>query len=237
LDVYQPQIDHQTLPTLLLIHGSGSGKFYMTDAAEYFARQGYAVVTYNRGLGTYPRNEQDSFCALAWVHANAETFDFDTRRIVPVGFSLGGALAAFLGTVDNPEKFMEDCPHTLPEGDYLQAVITVAGFFDYTLWIPEAQEDGLIYSYFGTPNEHLEEIQEASPVNWVDSSEPSFLLIHGENDGVVDPAQSEMFAAKLSETGVAVDLVMQSNLVHDSITSNVKVFILIREFLAELFSE
>jgi acetyl esterase/lipase len=237
LDVYQPQIEGQTLPTLVLIHGSGSGKFYMIDTAEYFARHGYAVVVYNKGLGTYSRNEQDSFCALAWVHANADTYGFDTQRIVPVGFSLGGALAAFLGTVDDPVKYMENCPHTVPVEDLMRAVITVAGFFDYSLWIPGAQEGGLIYSYFGPPNEHMEEIQEASPITWVDGSEPPFLLIHGENDGTVDPAQSEMFAARLTEAGVAVELLMQPNLIHDSITTSPKVLIPIRDFLTDLFSE
>lgn len=237
LDVYQPQIEGQALPTLVLIHGSGSGKFYMIDTAEYFARQGYAVVVYNKGLGTYPRNEQDSFCALAWIHANADTYGFDTQRIVPVGFSLGGALAAFLGTVDDPGKYMEDCPHPLPVEDFMRAVITVAGFFDYSLWIPNAQEDGLIYSYFGPPNEHMEEIQEASPITWVDGSEPPFLLIHGENDGTVDPAQSEMFAARLTDAGVAVELLMQPNLIHDSITTSLNVLIPIRDFLTDLFSE
>ncbi len=237
LDVYQPQIEGQNLPTLMLIHGLGSGKFYLIDAAEYFARQGYAVVVYNKGVGTYPRNEQDSFCALAWVHANADTYGFDTQRIVPVGFSLGGALAAFLGTVDDPGKYMQDCPHTLPEGGLIRAAVAVAGFFDYSLWIPNAQEDGLIYSYFGPPNEHMDEIEEASPITWVDGSEPPFLLIHGENDGNVDPAQSEMFAALLTEAGGAVELLMQPNLIHDSITTSPNVKIPIINFLTGQFSE
>ncbi len=237
LDLYQPQMGDQTLPTLVLLHGSGSGKFYMRYTAEYFARQGYAVVTINRGLGSYPRNERDSFCALAWVHTQADTYGFDTQKVVPVGFSLGGALAALMGTVDDPGNFMEGCPHSLPEGEYLRAVITVSGFFDYAIWIPGAQEDGLIYTYFGPPNEHMEEIQEASSVTRVDGSEPPFLLIHGENDEVVDPAQSEIFASVLTEAGVANELLMQPNLAHGSITTSTKALSPIKLFLAELFSE
>lgn len=237
LDVYQPQIEGQVFPTLLLIHGSGLSKFYMIETAEYFARQGYAVVSFNRGLGTYPRSELDSFCALAWVHANAETYSFDPQRVVPVGFSLGGALAAFLGTVDDPGMYMGDCPHALPEGDYIRTVVTVAGFFDYEIWIPGAKEDGLIYTYFGPPNEHMDEIREASPVNWVDGSEPPFLLVHGENDGTVDPAQSQQFAALLSESGVIVELLILPNLVHDQITTSPRALIPVKDYLADLFAE
>jgi acetyl esterase/lipase len=235
LDVYyQPQTE-EAIPTIMLLSGTAMLKMYMVSTAEFFVRRGYAVVTFNKGLGEYPRNEQDSFCALAWVHANAETYNFDTERIVLVGFSLGGALAAFLGTVDDVGKYMEDCPHALPEEDYISGVVTVAGFFDYALWIPDSGKDGFIYTYFGPPNQNMETIREASPVNWVDGSEPPFLLVHGENDTVVDPNQSVEFEALLSEAGVDVELLMLPQLIHDNITTSSKALLRINEFLTNLF--
>jgi acetyl esterase/lipase len=233
LDVYQPQVEGELLPTLIVIHGMGSGKYLMEDLANYYARQGYAVVVYNKSIGRYPTDEADSFCALAWVHASAEEYGFDTTKIVPVGFSRGGALAAFLGTVDEPGKYMQNCPQTLPDEDYLAGVVSVAGYFDYRIWIGGQ----FILDYFGEPNENMEDILEASPITWVDGSEPPFLLIHGEADPIVDPQQSVEFEAALSEAGSDVTLVMLPAQGHDTITTSVKVLTTIRSYLEALFSE
>ncbi len=233
LDVYQPQIKGP-LPTLMLLAGVGYLKMYMVDTAEFFARQGYAVVTFNRALGPYPRLEQDSFCALAWMYANAETYNFDTERIVLAGFSQGGALAALVATADDVGKFMEGCPHTLPEADYVRGVVTVAGFFDHAIWIPGAKEDGSYHSYF---NKDMEKVREASAISWVDGSEPPFLLIHGENDGQVDPNQSVEFEALLAKAGVEVELMLLPRLIHDSITTSAKVLLGVDDFVKGLTSE
>jgi len=199
-------------------------------------------VIYQAGLGTYPLHEQNSVCALAWIHANADSYGFDTQQIVPVGFF--GGLAAFLGTLDDPEQFMAECAYELPDGDLINGVVSVEGFFDYSIWIPGSQEGGEFYAYFGDPNEHMEDIRMASPVSWVDGSEPPFLLIHAEIDEIIDPSQSEMFAANLSESGVAVELIIPDinlgcDCSYDSIApamTSHKVFIPIKNFLAELFS-
>lgn len=206
---------------------------YMVDIADFFVRRGYAVLAINRTLLQYPHSEQDSFCALAWAHANAETYNFDPQRIVPVGFSIGGALAAFLGTVDDAGKYLASCPNTLPEEDYVGGVATVAGFFDYTIYISGAEEGGLI-SYFGPPAQNMERIREVSAVNWVDGSEPPFLLIHGENDTNVDPNQSIEFQAQLSAAGVDAELILMPNLVHDNILTSPQVWLRIAEFVASL---
>jgi acetyl esterase/lipase len=236
LDIYQPDLGGKPAPTLLLMAGSGFLKIYMTEPAEFFARQGYAVITFNRSSGQYPTYERDSFCALAWIHNNAETYGFDTSNVIPIGFSLGGDLAAFIGTVDDTSKYMEGCPHTLPEQDYVRAIVTVAGFFDFAVWIPGADENSLIYNYFGPPDDHMEEICEASPIGWVDGSEPPFLVVHGENDTVVDPNQSIEFAQKLENAGVDVELVLM-NLIHDQIVSSPKLFLEINRYLSDLLAE
>jgi dipeptidyl aminopeptidase/acylaminoacyl peptidase len=39
----------------------------------------------------------------------------------------------------------------------------------------------------------------ANPITYLDASDPSFLVIHGEADNVVPPCQSALFAAALQE--------------------------------------
>jgi acetyl esterase/lipase len=53
-------------------------------------------------MNTYPAQVQDAFCALAWIHANAATYGFDTEHIAAIGESAGGYLVAMLGTVEIP---------------------------------------------------------------------------------------------------------------------------------------
>ena len=235
LDVYQPQVEGERPPTLLLVHGRGSSKDLLGYFANYFARRGYAVVAFNKGLGQYPSRERDSFCALAWIHSSADTYGFDPERVVLVGFSLGGAQAAFLGTVDDTAKFMEGCPHSLPREHYLRGVVAVAGYFDYTALIGRGGD--YIPTYFGPPEENMEELIEASPVTWVDGTEPPFLLVHGENDHVVDPVLSVEFAARLSEAGVDVELVLLPNLAHEMIEKSPEVLSEVIDFLDRLFSK
>jgi acetyl esterase/lipase len=72
----------------------------------------------------YPAQVQDAFCALAWVHTNADTYGFDTGRIVALGLVSGGNLAAMLGVVDDPPPYIEGCLHELPEENWIQGVAT-----------------------------------------------------------------------------------------------------------------
>jgi acetyl esterase len=96
-----------------LIHGVGEDKTDLDHWARHFAHQGYAAVSINYHdikLFNHPLPVQDAFCALAWIHAQADTCGFDPRRIVVLGHSAGGTLTAMLGTVDDPDLFTQACP-------------------------------------------------------------------------------------------------------------------------------
>ena len=90
LDVHLPEAADGPLPTLLLLHGTGWGDHYygnkaIFDAmATYFSERGYATVSPNWLLGTFPPDRSmfsNAFCALAWIHSNAGTYGFDPGRI------------------------------------------------------------------------------------------------------------------------------------------------------------
>ena len=90
------------------------------------------MISFNSRDDSYRSEIQDGFCALAWAHANANTYGFDAQQIVPVGGSMWGGNAALLGLVDDPAPFLEECPNTLPETGRVRAVIALAGVFDYS---------------------------------------------------------------------------------------------------------
>ena len=230
LSIYLPTGTRQSLT--LLVQG---GEYY-PGMLRYFADLGYTVMAFNTRGDTYQEEIQDGFCALAWAHANADTYGFDAQGIIPVGGSMWGGNAALLGLVDDPTPFLEGCPHRLPETDRVRAVITLAGVFDYS---EEADFfDGFIESIRpfmgGTAAQVPENWAAASAITWVQGDEPPFLLVHGEVDTNVAPHQSEKFAAALDAVGADVELVLLPGIDHYNSVTDRKVFEAMASYLARL---
>ena len=221
-------------PLTLLVQGGE----YMPDFVNHFAAQGYTVISFRSRDDGYRVEIQDTFCALAWVHANAGAYGL--KNIVPVGGSMFGGNVALLGAVDDASPFLEGCPHPpLPETDRVRAVVALAGVFDYG-----EHEDffsGFInnVSSFmgGAPDEVPEIWAEASAITWVDGSEPPFLLVHGTADVNVDAHQSEKFAAALQGAGVDAELVLLPGAGHRGILDSREAFAAVEAFLARLAAE
>ena len=266
LDIYLPPDAEGPLPTLLILHGAESTKDDFNFLAGYFVQQGYAAVP----IGFRPStgyDVHDAFCALAWVHANAEMYGLDPQHIVVFGYSAGGFVAATLGTADDPNLFLQGCPHSLPESDWTQGVATYAA----VLVTPEACLDqawclfgcaegsGLTQSemkaifdeMLAVPPSDWRDSPELSaeardwaqnaPLYWVEGSEPPFLLIHGDADEVVPHGESEAFAAYLEKAGSEAELLLIPWAGHPSIVPSSPNFSVIVEavdaFVSDLAGE
>lgn len=186
VDIYLPEIsetEDKALPTVLLLHGSGYTKWDMEPLAAYFVERDYAAVAVE-----YRSNRDvfvdDIFCALAWTHTEAETYNFDPAHIMVLGHSMGGFGAAALGIVDDPTPYLEECPHTLPEDNRLQAVILYAAAVDEAL------------------------------LSQIDGSEPPFLVVHGDTDTRVRSSVAENLASVLAEAEVDVTFVLLADVGH-----------------------
>ena len=95
LDVHLPEAADGPFPTLLLLHGTSQKKSSLYPLAAYFTERGYAAVSANWMTEVYfPDGSMypNAFCALAWIHTNAETYGFDPQRVVVFGHSAGGYL-------------------------------------------------------------------------------------------------------------------------------------------------
>jgi acetyl esterase/lipase len=239
LDIYLPLSGDRPFPTLLLIHGGGGDKRDLDHWARHFAERGYAAISINyrdMNLFDYPVPVQDAFCALAWTHANADTYGFDPRHIVALGHSAGGTLTAMLGTVDDPVLFTQACPHQLPQADWLQGAITFTGIFDYASALQFSPERrSRLEDYLGgSLDQAAETWAEASATTWVDGSEPPFLLIHGLNDSIIESEQSVNFAEILEQAGVDVKLLLIPDADHGEIIDSAQSFGAVEDFLASL---
>ncbi|MGD8602978.1 MAG: alpha/beta hydrolase [Anaerolineales bacterium] len=220
VDLYLPASrGDRSHPAVLLLHGGGEDKHNMERLAYLFVEQGYAAVAANfrsMGGGEYPGTVEDAFCALAWMVDAATEYGLDTSKYTVVGFSMGGTLAAMLGVVDQPEIFLTDCPYSLPADFELQGAVVFTGIFDYASAAQTNQAmQEYIEGYLGaTMDEDPELWDQASALSWVDGSEPPFLLLHGEADINIDPAQTEVFADRLASAGVAVEKIIVPGVEH-----------------------
>jgi L-ascorbate metabolism protein UlaG (beta-lactamase superfamily) len=98
---------------------------------------------------------------------------------------------------------------------------------------PERAADYARY-FGGDARQAPEAWDRASPITWVDGSEPPFLLIHGETDRTVDREQSVSFAAALEGAGADVALELMPVLSHMSIANSTQAFEIMAHFLAAL---
>jgi dienelactone hydrolase len=219
-------------PVLFLLYGE-----YFPELVAYFTERGYPVISVSVQYDTFQVEMEDSFCALAFIHAESGTYGLDSNRIVTIGGSMAGGSAALLAALDDPSQFMAGCEYPLPETGRVAAVIALEGVFDYS-----EEEDffrgfiGNITDYMaGTPEENPKTWETASAINHIDGSEPPFLLLHGTADFNVNQHQSEIFAARLEEAGLSVVFELLSGLGHGEVIGLEEAFVLMDTFLSQIF--
>lgn len=106
LDIYQPRKEAAPRPVVLFIHGgnwnSGSKDDILYKAiGRRLAKQGFVGVVISYRLAPQvlvPQQADDCARALAWTVAHIKEYGGDPARIVLMGHSAGGGLAALLAT-------------------------------------------------------------------------------------------------------------------------------------------
>lgn len=191
LDVYDAPNVSSPKPAAVLVRGGG---FTVGDKGE-FARQaidlaesGYLVVEPQYRLApewTFPAALVDVKAAIEWCRTEAE--GVDPQRVAGVGHSAGANLVVLAAaTADDPALEPEQYPGA---SSALSAVVGYAGIYDLAL-----AGDGY-ESYLG---ESDAAVDLASPVRQADMSMPPTLLVHGRDDAVVSPQQTELMAETLA---------------------------------------
>lgn len=191
MDVYESPETTGPKPAAVLVRGGG---FTVGDKGE-FARQaidlaasGYLVVEPQYRLApewTFPAALVDVKAAIEWCRTEAE--QVDPERVVGVGHSAGANLVVLAAaTADDPALDPEQYPGA---SSALSAVVGYAGIYDFAL------SENSYEAYLG---EHEAAADLASPVRQADMSMPPTLLVHGRDDAVVSPQQTELMAETLA---------------------------------------
>ncbi|MGY3214416.1 alpha/beta hydrolase fold domain-containing protein [Mucilaginibacter sp. HD30] len=200
LDFYPAQAGGKR-PCVLVIHGgswsSGDSK-QLPELNSHLAAMGYNVAAINyRKAPQYqsPLQVEDVKNALVYLRARAGSLNIDTNKFVLLGRSAGAQIALLAA-------------YTFKDAG-IKGVIDFYGPSDM-VWGYSVPASPLVMDSRGVMEQYLggtyDEVQKnyftSSPIEFVDSSSPPTLIIHGENDVLVAYEHSRRLDLKLEQNSI-----------------------------------
>ncbi len=195
-------------PVIIFVPGGGFISCQIDDKYEgvhkYLIQHGYAVaiIQYHViGQGRYCDAVDDVRGAVDWVKENADEYGLDASRIVLMGNSGGGYVAA-LTACEKPEdircvvNFYGLCDIVNNKADYEEAAIEA----QHTPESSDSQYVNGVYSGLSL-TDAPEEAKKSDPMTYVDGDEPPFIHFHGTEDLLVSPSQTLHLHTALQEAG------------------------------------
>jgi len=215
LDVYAPD-GAKNLPVVFWIHGGGwqaGNKSMVGVKPKAFVEAGFVFVSINyRLLPTVDMGglTSDVSTALGWVHKNIATYGGDPTRLLVMGHSAGGQLAALMCTNDKyvkaegfSLKMIKGCVPVDADTFDIPAIIEVAETRARVHHLP-LPTNGHRQKFGNDPAKHLD----FSAVTHVAANKgiPPFLILHiaGNADTA---AQARRLAAVLQAAGIPAKVV------------------------------
>ena len=228
LDVYAPA-GAKNLPVVFWIHGGGwqtGDKGMVALKPKAFTDAGFVFVSINHRLLPTVDMEainRDVAAALGWVHKNIASRGGDPARLLVMGHSSGGELAALMCTDDRytkaegvPLRAIKGCVPVDADTFDIPAIIEVAETRARAHQLP-LPTNGHRQKFGNDPAKH----RDFSAVTHVakDKGIPPFLILHiGGNPDTT--AQARRFANVLEASGVPVKVVAAREATHASINDN-----------------
>lgn len=217
LDLYLPAGDGP-FPLLVWVHGGAwlEGSKASPPAMPWLNRDA-AVASLNYRLSQhaiFPAQIEDCKAAIRWLRANAGRYHLDTNRLVVWGSSAGGHLVALLGTTSDIKTF--DVGEHLDQSSAVTAVVDWFGPTDFLQMNPMSGETGKMdHDAPDSPESKLiggpirnnpDKVMKANPISYISSSDPPFLIMHGDQDPLVAHGQSVILFDALRDAGVTAEL-------------------------------
>ena len=210
LDLIMPKNRGEKLrPALVFVHGGGwssgdkSRGVFRTIPVEY-AKKGYVCISVNYRLtqeAGFPACLEDVKCAVRWLRAHAEKYHVDPNRIGGYGNSAGAHLVSLLALVGKDQDLEGDGPWQ-DQSSALNAVCASAVPTDFTSWPGGLEDKRRLLKLLEQPGTSLEkQARKASPISYVHTKAPPFLVFHGTKDRLVTVAQADKFVKALKATG------------------------------------
>jgi acetyl esterase/lipase len=206
LDLYAPAAATDPVPGLIFIHGGGWEMGNRSDYKYYtvrFANHGYVAATISYRFSQealFPAAVEDAKCAVRWMRSNAADLGVDPDRIAVIGGSAGGHLALMVG-------YAPDVPELEGTGGHegvssaVRVVVDLYGPPDLT--VPGDRDFYVVPKFLGGTYEEMpERYTLASPLHYLDPSDPPTLIMHGTIDQILSVTHSDALAEKLQALGM-----------------------------------
>ena len=214
LDVFRPvgaaaaKATGGALPAVVYVHGGGwrggSRRAFWRHAA-YFAERGWLGITPTYRFTPdhrYPAQLEDAQAAVRWLRERAGAFGIDPERVVAIGASSGGHLAALLGTTDAVKDGVSA---------RVQGVVAISGVFDFPTYDVERTAAAVRALLGDDPKLAIS----ASPLRRADAGAAPTLLLHGTADQGVPFGQAVAYQRRLRELGVRAELDLAEGAPHN----------------------
>jgi acetyl esterase/lipase len=226
LDIYLPEISKETYPVVILIYGSAwlsnnSKGIDISTVGNALLNAGYAVVTPNHRASSdsiFPAQIQDIKAVIRFVRANCDNYQLDTSFIGITGSSSGGHLSALAGTSGYVNQFTVDSITMDIEGNvgnytsFSSEVDAVCDWFGPTDFLKmDSCRSSMVHNVSDSPESKLiggaiqnnkSKCALANPITYVDSTDPPFLILHGDKDPLVPYCESDLLYKALQSANV-----------------------------------
>jgi acetyl esterase/lipase len=210
LDLYLPQLPPGAAPppVVVYMHGGGwvqgirSGPSGVAFALELSA-EGWAFASIDYRLAPAhpaPAAIEDAKLAVRFIRSRAAEWIVDAERIVAMGNSAGGHLAAMLG-LTRPEDGMEG-EGLREHSSAVAGVVDLCGITDIAALLSD--EHRKPWAALWVPGEGADQLRRAarfSPLTYASRGGCRFMVAHGEEDASVPFDQAQRFVAALRSGG------------------------------------
>jgi acetyl esterase/lipase len=199
LDFFHPGYPHTRIPAVILVHGESwqaGSDFLALDA--YLAARDYFVAAVSEHVppqASFGIARDDVISTIAYLKVHHAELGLDPTRLAVVGRSIGGHLALLTAyTVHDPA---------------IRGAVSLYAPTDLRSWYNSAEHTrgldtrAMLRGYLGGSLETAGDAYDAaSPITFASGTSPATLIVHGMQDEVVPPEQSERLATRLSKYGV-----------------------------------
>ncbi len=220
LDLYLPEKVKGRVPVIVWVHGGGwvVGDRKNPPGLE-LVRKGYALASVEYRLSPeaiFPAQLYDIKAAIRWLRAHARQYGLNSNRFGAWGHSAGGHLVAILGTTDHVKLLEGNEGGNLVYSSSVQCVSDWAGPTDFLTDPYEIGSNSAASKLIGATVKNKKQMaKRASPVTYVSSTDPPFLIVHGEMDRIVPAGQAKELYVKLRRAGVQATLMLRPFTGHD----------------------
>ncbi|MBV8647309.1 alpha/beta hydrolase [Paludibacterium sp.] len=223
MDILRPKTPRPA-PAIVFVTGGGflhANKDRYLQQRMDLAEAGYVVASIEyrvAPLATFPAPIIDVKSAIRYLRANAARYHVDPSHVGVLGDSAGGYLAAMAGVSNGVKAF--DQGENLDQSSDVQAAVDLYGLSDLTRVAegfpenvrklhaspsaPEAMwvNGPAVFGTGGDINTNADKTEAANPLHYVSHQAAPFLFMHGDQDTLVSPRQTELLHRALIAQGI-----------------------------------